>query len=143
MINFTYFKKNMKTHYQLIILLFFSILFVSCDPAQNMDFINKTDYNVKVKIVLNPKVENFRLKEIATNDSIVFNLKEKDTANIYFGLGTWDDKEVEVVVNSIKNISIETTEIITIYKSKKAMMNFFENGKEGFWWKTRIVLEIE
>jgi len=133
----------MKTFYRLFILLFFSFLFVSCDPAQNMHFINKTDSDAKVKIVLNPKFENYRLKELAKNDSIVFNIKEKDTANIYFGVGTWDGKEVEVVVNSIRNLSIETSEVITIYKSKEAIEKFFEKGKEGFWWKTRIVVEIE
>jgi hypothetical protein len=133
----------MKTFYQLFILLFFSFLFVSCDPAQNMHFINKTDSDAKVKIVLNPKFENYRLKELAKNDSIVFNIKEKDTANIYFGMGTWDGKEVEVVVNSIRSLSIETSEVITIYKSKEAIKKFFEKGKEGFWWKTRIVVEIE
>ena len=133
----------MKTFYRLFILLFFSFLFVSCDPAQSMHFINKTDFDAKVKIVLNPKFENYKLKEISKNDSIVFYIKEKETANIYFGMGTWDGNEVEVVANSIKNLSIETSEIVTIYKSKESIVKFFEKGKEGFWWKTRIVVEIE
>ena len=131
------------TFYRLSILLFFSFLFVSCDPAQNMYFINKTDSDAKVKIVLNHKIENNRLKEIAKNDSIVFSIKEKDSANIYFGMGTWDGNEVELVANSIKNLSVETSEIVTIYKSKESIVKFFEKGKEGFWWKTRIVVEIE
>lgn len=131
------------TFYRLSILLFFSFLFVSCDPAQNMYFINKTDSDAKVKIVLNHKIENNRLKEIAENDSIVFTIKEKDSANIYFGMGTWDGNEVELVANSIKNLSVETSEIVTIYKSKESIVKFFEKGKDGFWWKTRIVVEIE
>ncbi len=133
----------MKNLYQLFIISFFSLLFASCDPAQNMHFINKTDSDAKVKIVLNPKFENHSLKEIAKNDSIVFDIKEKDTASIYFGMGTWNGEEIGVLVNSIKNLSIETNEIKTIYKTKNAIKKVFETGKEGFWWKTKIVVEIE
>ena len=133
----------MKTFYRLFILLFFSFLFVSCDPAQNMHFINKTDSDAKVKIVLNPKFENYRLKELAKNDSIVFNIKEKDTANIYFGIGTWSDSEINEVTNSIENIEVESKDIKTMYKSKKSITEILKDNRKGFWWHTDIEIEIK
>jgi hypothetical protein len=124
-----------------ITFLFFFL--ISCDPIHNIDFINKTDSDIKVKINLNPKVENYYLKNVSTGDSIIFNLNRKDTADIYFGIGTWSDSEIDELTNSINNIEIETKDIKTIYKSKKAMINIFENNKHGFLFKTNIEIGIE
>lgn len=124
-------------------LTFFLSLLISCDPAHNIYFINKTDSPIKVKINLNPKVEHYRLKEVSTGDSIIFNLERKDTADIYFGIGTWSDSEIDELTNSINNIEFETKDIKTIYKSKKAMNNILENNKHGFWVKTNIEIGIE
>lgn len=132
--------KNIIRLFTLTLLLSF---LVSCDPAHNIDFINKSDSNVKVKITLNPKVENYRLKEVSSGDSIVFNLKQKDTANIYFGIGTWSDGEIEELINSINNIEIETKDIKTLYKTKKAMKNILEKNTHGFWFKTLVEINIE
>ena len=95
--------------------------------------VNKPRYNI----------ENYDLKEIAIGDSIIFNLKQKDTANIDFGIGTWSDGQIEEVINSIKNIEIETDEIKMIYKSKSSMKNILEKNREGFIFKTKIEIEIK
>ncbi len=133
----------MKNIIKFSILTFFLSFLVSCDPAQTISFINKTDSSIKVKINLNPKVEHYRLKEVSTGDSIIFNLKRKDTANIYFGIGTWSDSEIDELTNSINNIEFETKDIKTIYKSKKAMRTILENNKHGFWIKNDIEIGIE
>ncbi len=133
----------MKNIIRLFTLTFLLSFLVSCDPAHNIDFINKSDSNVKVKITLNPKVENYRLKEVSSGDSIVFNLKQKDTANIYFGIGTWSDGEIEELTNSINNIEIETKDIKTLYKTNKAMKNILKKNTHGFWFKTLVEIKIE
>lgn len=133
----------MKNIGKLVILSCVLITLVSCDPPHNIDFINKSSSNVKVKINLNPKVENYRLKEISTNDSILFNIKPSDTATIYFGIGTWDENEIDELVNSIDNIIIETSEVLTVYKTKSAVKKILERNQEGFWWKTKIIIDIE
>lgn len=133
----------MKDTIKFITLTFILFFLVSCDPAHDISFINKTDSSIKVKINLNPKVEHYRLKEVSTGDSIVFNLKRKDTAGINFEIGSWSDSEIAELTNSINNIEFETKDTKTVYKSKKAMKNILENNKHGFWFKTKIEIGIE
>lgn len=135
--------QKMKNTIKFSTITFLFFFLISCDPIHNIDFINKTDSDIKVKINLNPKVENYYLKNVSTGDSIIFNLNRKDTAEIYFGIGTWSDSEIDKLTNSINNIEIDTKDIKTIYKSKKAMINIFENNKHGFMFKTNIEIGIE
>lgn len=133
----------MKNILNLLFLIFFLQLFTSCDPPHYIDFINKTDSNVKIKINLKTEFENYDLKRISSGDSLVFNLKQKDTANIDFGIGTWSDKEIEELTKSIKNIEIETIDKKTIYKSEKSMKNILQSNIHGFWFKTKIEIDVE
>ena len=90
-------------------------------------------------------MENYKyqLEEISKGDSIIFNIKPKDTADIYFGIGDWSGNEIEKVLKSIKSIEIETNDIKTLYKTKKSMKKILENNKKGIFFKTRIEIEIE
>lgn len=133
----------MKKIFKFLLLSFFAVILLSCDPPHNIYFINKTNSNIRVKFELDPKVKNNSLKRISTNDSIVFDIKKNEKAQIYFGIGTWDGNEIDELVKSIDNISIETNEIKTIYKTKNSMKRILENNKEGFWWKTRIEIDVE
>ena len=133
----------MKEAFKILSIIATSFLFCSCDPPHYIDFINNSKGNVKVKINLKSKIENCELREIAIGDSIIFNLKQKDTANIHFGIGNWSDNEIEETVKSIKNIEIETEDITTIYKTEKAMKKILQNNREGFFFKTRIEIEIK
>ena len=131
-------------YYKNIISIFIICIFLtSCDPPHFIDFVNKTNGNAKVKLKLNPKIENFDLNEIAIGDSIVFNLKQKDTANIHFGIGTWSDNEIKEAVKSIKSIEIETEDLKTVYKTEKSMYIILQNNTEGFIFKKRIEIEIK
>jgi hypothetical protein len=122
----------------------FSLVFlVSCDPAHDIEFTNNTNSVAKIKFKLNPKFKNYRLSESIKGDSIVFNLKPKDTANLYFGIGVWDDEEIDQLCNSIISLEIENNDLKTIYKSKRTIKNILKNNQEGFWWKTRITIGVE
>ncbi|MEO8234639.1 MAG: hypothetical protein ABI549_04425 [Flavobacterium sp.] len=133
----------MKTKINILFLFFLAILNVSCDPIHKIDFVNNADSNVKIKITLNPKNKNYDLDRIANGDTIIFNLKQKDTANLFFGIGTWSDEEINELINSIKNLEIDTKEIKTLYKTKKSITNILSENREGFWWKTHIKIEIK
>ena len=133
----------MKNTLKLLFLILFLQLFTSCDPPHYIDFINKTESNVKIKLNLKAKSENYDLERISNGDSIVFNLKQKDTANLDFGIGTWSDKEIEELTKSIKNIEIETIDKKIIYKTEKSMKNILETNIQGFWIKTKIEIEVE
>ena len=133
----------MKKIKNILILIISSQLLMSCDPPHFIDFVNNTDSNVKVKFNLNPTVENYDLERMSTNDSIVFNIKPKDTANLHFGIGSWSDKQIEELTNSVTNIEIETQNIKTVYKTKKSMDDIFKQNRHGFWFKTKIEISIE
>lgn len=133
----------MKINLKLLVLTFLTIIITSCDPPHYIDFINNTSAKAKVRLNLNSKVESFDLEEIATGDSIVFNLKPKDTANIHFGIGDWSDSGIEEVTKSVKSIEIETQEIKTIYKTENSIKNLLKNNRHGFFFKTKIKIEIE
>jgi hypothetical protein len=119
------------------------VLTASCDPIHYIDFVNISQSNAKVKLSINSKTENYDLSRIAIGDSIVFNLKPKDTANIDFGIGNWSDKEIDEVLNSIKNIEIETEDITTIYKTKNSIKSILANNREGFLLRSRIEIEVK
>ncbi len=93
----------MKPKAKVLLTCLFSVLIVSCDPPHYIDFVNISKSNAKVKLNINPKTENYDLRRIAIGDSIVFNLKPKDTANIDFGIGNWSDKEIDFIVYAEKD----------------------------------------
>ena len=133
----------MKPNNKILLICLCSLFLISCDPPHYIDFVNNSSSNAKVKINLKPKFENYGFEKIAIGDSIIFNLKQKDTANIEFGIGNWSDNEINETVKSIKNIEIKTEDITTIYKTEKAMKSILQNNREGFIFKTKIEIEIK
>lgn len=133
----------MKTIIRIFPLAFLLVFLVSCDPAHDIVFINNTNSVAKVKFKLSPTFKNDQLSESITGDSIVFNLKSKDTSTLYFGIGVWDNKEIDQLCNSITSLEIENSDLKTVYKSKRTIKKILENNQEGFWWKTRIVIDIK
>jgi len=107
-----------------------ALLIVSCDPPHFINFINNTKADAKVKIKLRDKVEESALSEIATGDSIVFNLRSKDTANINFGIGTWGNEGIREIVKDIKTLEIETSKIKTVYKTQESINNLLIKNKK-------------
>ncbi|WP_445452914.1 hypothetical protein [Flavobacterium sp. 25HG05S-40] len=133
----------MRNFLKLSTLSFLLMLLFSCDPPHNIDFINRTDSEAKIRIKINSKTKNVVFRGTHPEDSIVFNLKPKDTANIYFGIGTWSDSEINEVANSIENIEVESKDIKTMYKSKKSIIEFLKDNRKGFWWHNDIEIEIK
>ena len=133
----------MKKIFQLLLLIFFSNILVSCDPSRHISFVNKTDSDVKIKINLVPKVKDFGLYEKAINDSIVYNLKKNDLATIYCGIGTWTNDQTTKFANSVNTIEIDTKDTKTIYKSKKAIKNILNKNIKGILVKSLLEIKIE
>jgi len=133
----------MKPFLKLPFLCLILLSFISCDPPHNIYLINQTDSKARIRIKVNPKAEQNELTSITNGDSIVFNLHAKDTAVIDFGIGVWDDNEIDMIANSIDNIEIETKDIRTNYKSKEAIADILKENQKGFWWKTKIEVEIK
>lgn len=132
----------MKSTLKLSALLFAIFSLTSCDPSHDIFFTNKTASNVKVKINLEQnKQQDFRI--IATKDSIVFYLPKDSVAHIPFGIGNWSQKEITTATNSIKSIEVETSDIKTIYKSKKAIKSLLEENVHGAVFKSMIDIEIK
>ncbi len=134
----------MRNLLKLLTLNFLLLFLISCDPPHNIDFINQTNSEVKIRIKINSKVEPNPFREDNNEgDSIVFNLKPKDTADIYFGIGTWSDRKVDEVVNSIEYIEVETKDVKTVYKTKKSITEVLKDNRKGIWWKTKIEIKVK
>jgi hypothetical protein len=128
-----------------LILFFFCFLLTSCDPVRNITFMNKTSSDVKVKIHLNPEVENYTsniLKSKSNGDSIVFNLKQKNTVKISFGAGVWSDPIIDEFSNSIYNIELDTKDVKTIYKTPESVKKLLKDNKHGFLQKYQVDVGI-
>lgn len=133
----------MKSSFLIILILFLANFLVICDPIHDIEFVNKSKSEAKVKINLIPKNENYYLKENAIGDSIILNIKKDSIANVFFGKGTWNKKEINYITKSIKSIEIETKDIKTIYKSKNSMNVILNKNTKGFLFKTLIEIEIK
>jgi hypothetical protein len=106
---------------------------------------NKTGSDVKVKIHLNPEVKNYTsniLKSKSNGDSIVFNLKQKNTVKISFGAGVWSDPIIDEFSNSIYNIELDTKDVKTIYKTPESVKKLLKDNKHGFLHKYQVDVGI-
>lgn len=133
----------MKSIFLMILILFLANSLVSCDPVHDIEFVNKSKSEAKVKINLIPENENYYLKENAIGDSIILNIKKDSIANVFFGRGTWNKEGINELTKSLKSIEIETKDIKTIYKSKNSMNEILNKNTKGFLFKTLIEIEIK
>ena len=133
----------MNIRIKIVLIFFLANIFTSCDPVHNMEFINKSNSEVKVKINLVSKNENYDLMQNAFGDSIVLNIKKDSIKHIGFGIGVWDEKEIIELTKSMKSIEIETKDIKIIYKSKNAMNEILNNNVKGIVFKKNIEIEIK
>lgn len=123
----------------LLLLFIVAFLLTSCDPAQNIIFVNNGTSNLKVKLIVNSKSKNERLNEMKEGDSIVFNLKPENEENeglIYFGIGRWNEDEITETTQSIKSIEIENADNKIIYKSEDAINRLLLKNKKGIIFKS-------
>lgn len=118
-----------------LLLLILGLTLTSCDPSQGILFTNKSESNVKVKLIINSKFKNEQLDEMKKGDSIVFNLiphnHEERLGYIYFGRGRWNDQEIIKVTKSIRSIEIENDNYKIVYKSPKAISDLLKNNYKG------------
>ncbi len=130
-----------------LILFILGFLFMSCDPAHNLNFINNGSIATKVKIKIDPQTEEYGLNEYKNGDSIVFNLKPALTKDnqfqMFFGIGTWHEKEVIEISKSIKSIEIENINYKIVYKSQAAIAKILQQNVKGSWMKTEIDINID
>lgn len=127
---------------KMVLLFVMANLLMGCDPIHYIEFVNNSNSAAKVKLYLDPKVENYDLKYSSEGDSIVFELKQKDTTRIDFGIGQWSDKEIETISKSIKSIEIETKDMKTFYKTKNAIKNILKENVAGIVVQSKIEIEI-
>lgn len=128
-----------------LLLLLFAFFLTSCDPSQNIVFINKGKSEAKVKLIVNSKFKNEApdeeaLAKVIKGDSIVFHIKPGNTKEnesfIYFGRGRWREDQILEISKSINSIEIENADKKVVYKSQEAINNLFLNNKSGILFKS-------
>jgi hypothetical protein len=133
----------MRNILKLSTLSFLLLFLVGCDPSRNIEFINRTESPIKIKIKVGTNNTSESLKEASVGDSIVFKIAPNGTQNLYCGMGTWSENEVNEKAKCIENIEIETKDIKTIYKSTNSITKILKDNRKGLWWKTKIEIEVE
>ena len=134
---------NAKTALKIFCVSIFTVSLFSCDPPHAIFFSNDSNSNVKVVLNLNPKIENYHLRELAVGDSIVLDLKNEGISMIEFGIGQWSDKEIGNIANSIRSIQIETKDVKTIYKTNNSIQSLFIKNRKGYIMRSEIQIEIK
>ena len=129
---------------KIIAIISSSIFLTSCDPIHEIVFENTGKKDAKVKLIIDKK--NYYLNQISVGDSIVFNLKPvgkiDSNANIYFGIGSWDETEISELTKSIKSIEIDNIDKKVIYKSENSIKEFLIDNQKGFL-NTQIKIETK
>lgn len=128
--------------------LFFSLLifFTSCDPPHDLIFINQGSSVAKVKIQIDTTLEynEFSKFDELKSDTIVYNLKPLDTCVLFFGIGTWSEKEIKKIANLINKLEIENADFKETYKTKARIeQTLLEKREDKTGWKTKIIFEIK
>lgn len=137
------YKNVMNCKSTIALMLFSAFLLESCDPVFSLQFINKTNGPAKVKFLMDSKNKIRCFQQVSVGDSIVLNLKGKDSISIIqCDIGTWSDDKIVELAKSIKSLEIETTEIKTVFKTSKSIEDILKNNTEGVL-NTEIVIEIE
>lgn len=122
------------------------LLFTSCDPPHDLIFINNSQSVATIKIDIDQTNEfnKFKYFDELKSDSLIYKIKPKDTTTIFFGIGTWSDREIRELANSITKLEIENSDFKTIYKSNNAIKKLLmDNRDDKIGWETEIIIEIK
>ena len=74
------------------------LLLISCDPPHYINFINKSNSSTRVKLSLKAETKFYDLEQLSVGDSIVFSLKQEESADIHFGIGSWRKTEILIEI---------------------------------------------
>ncbi|KGO90062.1 hypothetical protein [Flavobacterium subsaxonicum] len=124
------------------LLLFTVFALVSCDPPHDIIFKNNTDFKAKVILKIKDKAKSYDLGELVTGDSIVFNLIPETDDHIEFGIGTWSDKEIQLITSDLKSLTIKTHDKTVIYDNESQLKKLLTENRSSFP-NTKINIEIE
>ena len=133
-----------KNHY--IFLAILNLIIVSCDPPHSINIINESNSDLKVKFKLDTSLNynEYSRFENSNSDYLISYIKPKDTLNLFFGIGTWSDKEIRRNINCLKSLEYENEELKTIYKTKNKIFELYQTNREkGLCWKTLINIKIK
>jgi hypothetical protein len=141
---------NKTLHLSVIICLILGIS--SCDPGQELIFVNKSDADLSLVIVESgnsiQSVKNNVGKEdhASGKDTTILHLKngQKNNADtIRFGLGTWEiNNRLDSFLCHLKEVSFIKNNDTVIFKGKLQLDSLFRNNMKGKY-KESIVIEIE
>ena len=133
---------------KITLLVLFALTLTSCDPLHVIVFENKTPDITHVILKMKPDAKNFDLMQQASEDkTITYTLqpagKSANEGILDFGIGTWDDTEIQGIAAELESITIENKNTKTVYKSTDAITKLLSSDKEGFLYSTVLKVAIE
>ena len=133
--------RTMKLQAFILLELFFTL--VSCDPAQTIEFENKSVTESKVKFYFKGD-DYYKFDGFLTKDSLIISLKSSEKKMFDFGIGTWEiHNSLDSLVHRVERVEIETVQSTTTFKGREQIESFFKDRLIDDRYRARIIIEIE
>ena len=120
------------------------LTFISCDPAQTIQFANQTDDTATVMVVFKKGDHVYKFVEPTESDTLVINLEPKNQNSVrtfQFGLGTWKiQSSLDSLIAAVELIEIKTSKSTERYQGEKQIRTFIEDRVAG---SRKELIEIE
>ncbi|MFT5166992.1 MAG: hypothetical protein ACI8P3_002229 [Saprospiraceae bacterium] len=116
--------------------LFLMLLtFISCDPAQTIQFANQTDDAATVMIVFKKGDHVYKFVEPTESDTLIIDLEPKGqnaVRTFHFGLGTWKiQNSVDSLIAAVELIEIKTAKSKETYQGEQQIRTFIKDRIAG------------
>jgi len=109
------------------LLIFISILFAACDPAQSIYLENRTSAPATVLFTFNAGSESYRFPEANESNTFLVSLDTTGASQeIYFGLGTWKiQSSLDSLVAAVASIEIKSERSSESFVGAQQVRTFF------------------
>jgi len=124
----------------LLSILLLSILVSSCDPVQDLIFVNETDFDITVQIIeagnsiesIKHNIRNDYKEPINDTTIIRLGTGQAKSDTIDFGLGTWEiHNRLDTFLLYLKEVSIIDEKVTTLIKDKRQLDSLFRINLTG------------
>jgi len=119
------------------------LTFISCDPAQTIQFTNQTESAATVMVVFKKGDHVYKFVETSESDTLIINLEPKNqnaVRTFQFGLGTWKiPSSIDSLIAAMELIEIKTANSTERYQGENQIRTFIEDRVAG----NKKLIEIE
>ncbi|MGI9527330.1 MAG: hypothetical protein ACR2MS_09505 [Weeksellaceae bacterium] len=132
----------MRYLFNLIVLLLLSIQY-SCDPLQNIQFLNESSSLLKVEIQSKQKNNIQTEEDLHTTNNRTLEIPSHEKRTILFTIGTWDKEQIQSYAQSLDYIMFENKDKKIVYKSEEEIYNLLRNNHSSLFSSHTIKIKFK